>query len=91
MHSASTHEHPLDMKKSRELVTGWGRFAPVMMDIVEPATRDELATVSLDHTLTARGLGRSYGDAAQREGGTAVVTTSCRRCLLYTSPSPRDS
>lgn len=78
------------MKKSRELVTGWGRFDPVMMDIVEPATRDELATASLpgpvgpdapldDHTLTVRGLGRSYGDAAQHDGGTAVLTTSCRR------------
>lgn len=49
------------------------------MDVVEPATRDELTSAAIPgRNAVPRGLGRSYGDAAQLEGDTAIVTTSCR-------------
>ncbi len=67
---------------TEEPVTGWGRYQPVTMRTVEPATRTELATAAVGgREVIARGLGRSYGDAAQRRDGTAVITTSCRRLV----------
>lgn len=65
-----------------ELLTGWGRTAPTLATVVATDDTDELDAL-LEHSgkrgLVARGLGRSYGDAAQNAGGTVIDTTALAR------------
>jgi len=62
------------MSTHQELLTGWGNTAPSLADVVRPRNEEEVTT-DLQNTpgsLIARGLGRSYGDAAQCAGGTVL-------------------
>lgn len=58
---------------SRTVLSGWGRTGTSIADVVTPRSETEVAEVlASSPAVIARGLGRSYGDAALLSGGVVI-------------------
>ena len=58
-----------------EQISGWGNTNKIEAKIIKPQNMKQIQNIvnnSNEHSLITRGLGRSYGDAAQLKGQTIV-------------------
>lgn len=75
----------LSRQQGEQVLSGWGRTAPSLAEVVPCATAEEVqAAVSGagPRGVLVRGLGRSYGDAAQ-SGGARILDLQAMNDIRY--------
>ena len=73
-------------------LTGWGRIAPLTAQLAEPADPGQVAgllraAVPASRGVIARGLGRSYNNAAQNGGGLVIGTRAMNQIISLDTDS----
>ncbi|MBI2422117.1 MAG: FAD-binding oxidoreductase [Candidatus Hydrogenedentes bacterium] len=74
---------------TEQRLSGWGRLNPELCSVHRPEKHRTVreAVEQAGGTLLARGLGRSYGDAAVNGGGGVVDMTRLNRLLAFDAES----
>ena len=75
----SFHNSKLESLKN---ISGWGKINPVDVDIITPETIEEIKIIinnSKAKSIISRGLGRSYGDAAQIKEGKVLKLNNFKK------------
>jgi decaprenylphospho-beta-D-ribofuranose 2-oxidase len=80
-----TVDSPLSRQAGEQLVSGWGRTSPSVAQVVAVSDVEQIRaaiTGAGSRGVLARGLGRSYGDAAQSGGATLLDLSSLSEVRL---------
>jgi decaprenylphospho-beta-D-ribofuranose 2-oxidase len=83
---SASSENALNLESASVRLSGWGRFPVESCRIYRPSGVTDLSNLIASgrgRTYIARGLGRSYGDAALNQGQTVVSLLDLNRILDF--------